>query len=85
LVLSQRRDYLWWHGPVFEERFGKESINTFKLVEMGNTLQFAREAVASVSDWRKISIPNQVYGELKIGRTWEQVGIDVTCVLNKLV
>jgi hypothetical protein len=42
--------------PVFEERFGKESINTVKLVEMGNTLQFAREAVASVSEWRKISI-----------------------------
>jgi glycosyltransferase involved in cell wall biosynthesis len=74
-----------WKLPVFEERFGKESINTVKLVEMGNTLQFAREAVASVRDWRKISIPNQAYGELKIGRTWEQVGIDVTCVLNKLV
>jgi glycosyltransferase involved in cell wall biosynthesis len=74
-----------WKLPVFEERFGKESVSTVKLVDMGNTLQFAREAVASVRDWGKISLKNQVCADLKIGKTWEQVGSDVTCVLNKLI
>jgi glycosyltransferase involved in cell wall biosynthesis len=37
--------------PVFEERFGKQSVNTMRLVERGNTLQFAHEAVAAIRDW----------------------------------
>jgi glycosyltransferase involved in cell wall biosynthesis len=75
-----------WKLPVFEERFGKESVNTVKLVEMGNTLQFAREAVASVRDWGIIDqSQNRYYEDLKIGKTWEQVGSDVTRILNKLI
>jgi hypothetical protein len=41
----------WFLVSVFEERFSKESVNTVKLVEIGNTLQFAHEAVAVVREW----------------------------------
>jgi hypothetical protein len=75
-----------WKLPVFEERFGKESVNTVKLVEMGNTLQFAHEVVAAVRDWGIIDqSQNRYYEDLKIGKTWEQVGSDVTRILNKLI
>jgi glycosyltransferase involved in cell wall biosynthesis len=40
-----------WKLAVFEERFGNESVNTVKLVEIGNTLEFAHEALATVRDW----------------------------------
>ncbi len=43
-----------WRLPVFKERFSKESVNTVKLVETGNILQFADEAVAAVRDWNII-------------------------------
>jgi glycosyltransferase involved in cell wall biosynthesis len=75
-----------WKLPVFEERFGKGSVNIVKLVEMGNTLQFAHEVVAAVRDWGIIDqSQNRYYEDLKIGKTWEQVGSDVTRILNKLI
>jgi glycosyltransferase involved in cell wall biosynthesis len=75
-----------WRLPVFEERFGKESMDTVKLVEMGNTLHFAHEAVAAVRDWTVVhQFQSSNRDVLKIGKTWEKVGMDVTCVLNKLI
>jgi glycosyltransferase involved in cell wall biosynthesis len=75
-----------WRLPVFEERFGKESVSTVKLVEMGNTPQFAHEAATAAREW---SIVHQSQkrdsADLEIGKTWEQVGLDVACILNKLI
>ena len=75
-----------WSLPVFEERFGKESVNNVKLVETGNTLQFAHEAVSAVRDWEiEHQFQARDCGDMKIEKTWEQVGMDVVCVLNKLI
>jgi glycosyltransferase involved in cell wall biosynthesis len=75
-----------WRLPVFEERFGDESVNSVKLVEMGNTLQFAHEASAAVRGWAIVHEFQSSNREVsKIGKTWEEVGMDVTCVLNKLI
>jgi glycosyltransferase involved in cell wall biosynthesis len=75
-----------WKLPVFEERFGKESVISVKLVETGNTLQFAHEAVVLARDWGITDqSQNRYYEDLKIGKTWEQVGSNVTRVLDKLI
>jgi glycosyltransferase involved in cell wall biosynthesis len=74
-----------WRLPVFEERFGKESGNTMKLVETGNMLQFAHDAIAAIGDWRIDQCQNRYYEDLKEEKTWEEVGMDVACVLNILI
>jgi glycosyltransferase involved in cell wall biosynthesis len=75
-----------WRLPVFEERFGNESLTTVKLVEMGNTLQFAREALTAAKDWDIINqSQKRDCKDIKIEKTWEQVGMNATCILNKLI
>ena len=75
-----------WRLPVFEERFGKETGNTMKLVETGNTYKFAYEAVSLVKDWEmKHKSQIKAHENIKIEKTWEQVGMDVTRVLNELI
>jgi len=75
-----------WRLPVFEERFGKETSSTVKLVETGNISQFAYQAVSSVRDW-KMKHNSQIIAreDIKIEKTWEQVGIDLACVLKNLI
>jgi len=74
-----------WRLPVFEERFGKESVNNLKVVETGKTALFAHEALAAAGDWDKSHQPKRGHQQnFKMTKTWDEVGKDVMSVLNKL-
>jgi glycosyltransferase involved in cell wall biosynthesis len=74
-----------WRLPVFEERFGRKHINNLKLVEIGKTALFAQEVLAVVKNWNNSQEQLTEYQQnLEITKTWEEVGKDVSFVLNKL-
>jgi glycosyltransferase involved in cell wall biosynthesis len=73
-----------WRLPVFEERFEKECVNDVKLVEMGNTALFADEALAAVRDQSEPCRKPSRQHNLRITKTWDEVGKDVMSVLNKI-
>jgi glycosyltransferase involved in cell wall biosynthesis len=76
-----------WCLPVFEERFGgKESGNKIKLVKIGETIQFAQEAVTVLKDWHERHRSESTkQGHFKTTKTWEEVGRDVICVSKQII
>lgn len=74
-----------WNLPVFEERFGKESNEKVKLVEIGKTGQFANDVVTAIKKRDNLQLTNSNYGhKLRMAKTWDEVGKDVISVLTTL-
>ncbi|HEX7179858.1 MAG TPA: hypothetical protein VF220_09040, partial [Nitrososphaeraceae archaeon] len=73
-----------WKLPVLEERFGNESNEKVKLVEIGKTALFVKDVLAAIRKCELQRPHTKHQPKLKMAKTWNEVGKDVISVLTTL-